>query len=134
MAEDQFMTMKRLPTTAAAVVAALGVLFSAAPSASADGIGNTTACMTGTVDPLDDASYDEDFGADQWKFNSGVKLTSDSQKVVLSVFDDYGNSICVNTADLTTSCKFQTGFTSTFTIRVDNTQNATAGNYTVCSF
>ena len=134
MAEDQFMTMKRLPITAAAVVAALGVLFSAASAQSADDIGNTTSCMIGSVDPLDDASYDEDFGADRWKFQSGVKLTAESRKLVLSVLDDYGNSICVNTADLTTSCTFQTGFTSTFTIRVDNTQNATSEIYTVCSF
>ena len=92
------MTMKPLPITAAAVVAALGVLFSAAPCASADDIGNTTSCMIGSVDPLDDASYDEDFGADRWKFQSGVKLTAESRKLVLSVLDDYGNSICVNTA------------------------------------
>ena len=134
MAEDQFMTMKRLPATAAAMAAALGVLFSAAPYASADGIENTTACMTGSVDPLDDASYEEDFGGDRLKYSSGVKLTSDNQTVVLSVFDDYGISICVNTAYLTTSCKFQTGFTSTFTIRVDNTQNASPADYSVCSF
>ena len=87
---------------------------------------------TSTVDALDDASYDEDFG--QWHNLSGVNLSSESLRVVLSVFDEYGNSICQNTADLTTSCKFQTGFASTFTIRVDNTQNSSPANYSVCAF
>jgi hypothetical protein len=88
--------------------------------------------MSGSVDQFDDASYDEDFG--QWKNLSGVNLSSESVRVVLSVVDEYGNSICQKTANLTTSCKFQTGFASTFTIRVDNTMNDSAANYSVCAF
>ena len=128
------MANKALPKIAVAFLLASCALLGAASHAGADTVGNTSTCMTGSVEASDDASYDEDFGADQWKDYSGVKLTSDSQKVVLSVVDDYGNSICQKSADLTTTCNFQTGFTSTFTIRVDNTQNDSRASYTICSF
>lgn len=128
------MTIKQISATAATIVTSFGIVLGAATHALAQGVGNSTACMIGSVDALDDASYDEDFGTDQWKNVSGVNLSSDNQRVVLSVFDEYGNSICQNTADLSTTCKFHTGFSSTFTIRVDNTQNASSANYTVCSF
>jgi len=128
------MSMKQFAATAATVAASFSVFFGTAMPTSANDGGSASACMSGTVDGWDDASYDENFGADRWKNISGVNLSSDNQKVVLSVLDDYGNSICQNTADLTTSCKFQTGFASTFTILLDNTQNSGSANYTVCSF
>jgi hypothetical protein len=124
--------MEKLHTAAATLAVVIGTLLATPTQLSAEGVGNTTACMSGSVDALDDASYDEDFG--QWHNLSGVNLSSESLRVVLSVFDEYGNSICQNTADLTTSCKFQTGFASTFTIRVDNTQNSSPANYSVCAF
>jgi hypothetical protein len=97
----------------------------------ADGSTDANACLGGRVDAVDYATLDEDLGGDFWKNHSGVAITSDSQQLTLSVTDAYGNSICQNLANLSTSCTFQTGFASTFTIRVDNTQNAA---YQLCSF
>jgi len=114
------------------VAATLAVLLTSAPSM-ADEF-NRSQCLSGTAAASDYAEYDEDFATGGWKEHSGVAIASESQVVILSVTDAYGNSICTNTADLTTSCKFKAGFSSTFTIRIDNGQNSTPANYQVCAF
>jgi len=116
----------------AAISATLAVLLVAAPALADDF--NRSQCLNGTAAGADYAEYDEDFATGGWKEHSGVAIASESQVVILSVTDAYGNSICTNTADLTTSCKFKAGFSSTFTIRIDNGQNSTPANYQVCAF
>ena len=122
-----------LGTTAFAT--SLFVLASCPPTA-ADNFNNMsqTQCLSGTADGSDYAEYDEDFATGGWKDHSGVAIASESQVVILSVTDAYGNSICSNTANLTTSCQFRSDFQSTFTIRVDNAQNMSPSNYQICAF
>jgi hypothetical protein len=95
---------------------------------------NFSLCLTGAAAGSDYAEYDEDFDTGGWKSHSGVAIASESLSVVLSVVDSYGNSICANTADLTTACKFKADFASTFTIRIDNTMNADQANFSICAF
>jgi hypothetical protein len=113
----------------------LGVVALLAPSAAfADSFVNPDACLSGTAEAADDATFDEDFNTGLWKSHSGVMIQSDSQQVVLSVTDAFGNSICQNLANLTTSCTFRADFNATFTITIDNTQNPLPANFQLCSF
>jgi hypothetical protein len=103
-------------------------------TAFADSFANTDSCLSGTADAVDYASFDEDFNTGIWKSHSGVMIQSESQPVVLSVTDAYGNSICQNLANLSTSCTFRADFSSTFTITIDNTQNPMPADFQLCSF
>lgn len=98
----------------------------------ADSVNNF--CINGAAAAYDYSEFAEDFATGEWKSYSGVQIISESNAVVLTVTDQYGSSICTNTANLTTQCKFQADFQSTFTINVDNTPFSTAGNFKICTF
>ena len=102
--------------------------------AMADSFQNSNNCMTGSAAAYDYAEYEEDFAAGDWKNHSGLQISQASKPIVLKVTDSYGNSICSNTANPTTECKFQAGFQSTFNIQLDNTQNNDPTSYVVCAF
>jgi hypothetical protein len=110
------------------------IAFLAPVQALADSFANSASCLSGTADAVDYATFDEDFNTGRWKSHSGVMIQSESQPVVLSVTDAYGNSICQNLANLSTSCTFRADFSSTFTITIDNTQNPMSSDFQLCSF
>ena len=115
------------------LVTSVAMMILSAPLA-ADSVNNTNFCINGAAAAYDYSEFAEDFATGEWKSYSGVQIISESNSVVLTVTDQYGSSICTNTANLTTQCKFQADFQSTFTINVDNTPFSTAGNFKICTF
>jgi hypothetical protein len=123
---------KRAVTAVAA--AALTFVSSALSLADTDGNVSGSSCFAGTAAANDYATFNEDFTAGAWSSSSGVHLLAQSQRVTLAVTDSYGNSVCQNTADLSTSCTFEPGLSTTFTIVVDNSASAVPADYQLCTF
>jgi hypothetical protein len=120
---------------AAVAAAALAFVSSASSLADTDGnASNSNSCFAGTAAANDYATFNEDFAAGAWSSSSGVHLLAQSQRVTLAVTDSYGNSVCQNTADLSTSCTFEPGLSTTFTIVIDNSASAVPADYQLCTF
>lgn len=119
---------------AAKLAAAAALCLVMTNAASADSFSNSGSCLRGQVAAYDDATLDQDFVSGGWNKQSGVQVVADAQQVTLQVTDSSGNSICQKLANMSTQCRFVAGFYSTFSIRVDNTQNGSGTGYTLCAF
>ena len=117
-----------------AAVIAVAVTWSAIVTAEAQTAGNSKSCLSGSVAPFDYALLDEDFHNLSWTGQSGVQVNSGTKTLTLTVTDSYGNSLCQIAGSSATSCTFVSGVTSTFTIRIDNTQNLSQSAYYLCPF
>ena len=107
-----------------AAIFAVAVSWSAIGTAEAETAGNSKSCLSGSIAPFDYALLDEDFHNLSWTGQSGVQVNSGTKTLTLTVTDSYGNSLCQNVGNSATSCTFVSGVASTFTIRIDNTQNS----------
>jgi len=117
-----------------AAIIAVALAWSAIGSAEAQTAGNSKSCLSGSIAPFDYALLDEDFHNLSWTGQSGVQVNSGTKTLTLTVTDAYGNSLCQVTGSSATSCTFVFAVVSTFTIRIDNTQNPTQSAYYLCPF
>lgn len=118
--------------------AALGVaVFTALAgvgAASAQQLNPGITCIDGEVGAGDWAELSSAYKESMWDTKAAVKLESSGDQLDLTVTDFYGNSVCEQTADLKTRCKFNfpASYSGIFNIRVDNRVSVTSP-YKLCA-
>ena len=117
-----FRTVKVLSIATLAMALGAGV-------AAAQSLDPGITCLKGNVPSVDYAEMDSNYKESIWDSKSAIRLYSDSTALELSVKDTYGNTVCEATADWKTRCKFRfnSDYSGTFSIRVDNLQTTSAG-------
>jgi hypothetical protein len=111
-----------------ALVATIATIL-ATSAATAQSLDPGITCLKGNVPGADYADMDSNYKESIWDSKSAIRLYSDSTALELSVKDTYGNTVCESTADWKTRCKFRfnSDYSGTFSIRVDNLQTTSAG-------
>lgn len=125
--------MPSLKTTAALGALALVGLVGAG-AAVAQQLNPGISCIEGEVSALDWAELSSRYKESMWDTKAAVKLQSTGDELELLVTDIYGNTVCEDTADLKTRCKFNfpATYSGTFNIRVDN-KLAVNSPYRLCA-
>lgn len=125
------MANHRLHTAALVIAASL----SAASLAQAQQLNPGISCITGNVPGNDYAELTSSYKESIWDTKAAMRLTSNNTQMELMVTDEFGNTVCDDTADMKVRCKFSfsPGYSGTFNIKIDNTQFGDGSGYTLCA-
>ena len=118
----------------ARAVALSTALLCLAGAATAQQLDPGISCINGSVGPIDYAELSSQYKESMWDTKAAVRLRSDNDELDLLVTDTYGNSVCEQTADSKTRCKFNfpASYSGIFNIRINNTMSTPAG-YRLCA-
>ena len=119
------------------LAAALLACAAMAPAqALAQDLSATISCLRGHVPAGDYAEMGQKLEELFGDRRGGVKLESSIGNVKLRVTDQFGVSVCQQTANNTTQCalRLDLGYVDIFNITIDNTDNAQASDYKACSY
>jgi hypothetical protein len=113
-----------------------GAVLTLAGPAMAQDLHQNVSCLNGSLPGGENSELDQRLRETGWDLKGGLQLTSTIGGVTLSVLDSYGQSVCEETANNSTSCRFRVDLTSVdvFNIRVDNATNTQATTYRICAF
>ena len=117
------------------IAAALAVgLIGIAGVASAQQLDPGISCISGSVGPIDYAELSSKYKESIWDSKAAVRLRSDNDELDLLVTDTYGASVCEQTADSKTRCKFNfaASYSGIFNIRINNNMSTPSG-YRLCA-
>ncbi|HEX4892084.1 MAG TPA: hypothetical protein VFV47_02265 [Hyphomicrobiaceae bacterium] len=94
------------------------------------------ACIKGSIPAGEWSEFDQRLKETGWDYKGGLQLQSAIGGVQLFVLDSEGRSVCEETANNTTACRFRVDLTlvDVFNIKVDNTANRDAAAYKICAF
>src|SRR5262245_12052590 len=112
---SQLMANKARKTVLAALLAAAAAV---ATAASAQELNPGLSCINGDVPAYDYAELTSNYRESIWDTKAAMRLTAESSQLELTVVDDYGGSVCEDTADMKVRCKFRiaVGYSGTFNI------------------
>jgi hypothetical protein len=113
----------------ASVLLALG-----ASAVSAQTLTRFGSCLTGHVDGLDYAEISANLREAEEDRRAGVTLESETTQMTVQVTDLNGESVCEQTANMSTNCRFRLGSYDQLIIRIDNTQHGMASGYKICPY
>lgn len=107
---------------------------SLAPTAFAQQLDPGISCLEGEVDAYDWAELTSKYKESIWDTKSAIRLRSYEDTLNLTVTDNYGATVCEDTADSRTRCKFgfSASYSGIFNIRVDNPQTMSK-RYKLCA-
>ncbi len=91
-------------------------------------------CIEGNVESMDYSELESKYKESIWDSKAAVRLRSNNDELDLRVSDIYGNTVCEETADSRTRCKFNfpASYAGIFNIRIDN-RMATSATYRLCA-
>lgn len=91
-------------------------------------------CLEGAVPSMTWAELESNYKESMWDSKAAVRLRSNDDALELKVSDIYGNSVCEQTADSRTRCKFNfpASYSGIFNIRVENALS-TPATYRLCA-
>lgn len=122
--------MRKFGAVGAAVIGAVAV----ASVASAQQLDPGITCLEGAVGSMDWSELSSKYKESIWDSKAAVRLRSEGDALELKVTDIYGNTVCEDTADNKTRCKFNfpSTYAGIFNIRVDNLQPVSS-RYRICA-
>jgi hypothetical protein len=111
------------------------VLTFAGPSVAQD-LSAKVSCLRGNIAGGEFSELDQRLRETGWDLKGGVQLESVVGGVTLSVLDSAGQSVCEETANNSTWCRFRVDLTNVdvFNIKVNNSANTQSTAYEVCAF
>ena len=119
-----------------AVIGAIGVAAAVGAGAAwAQQLNPGISCLDGEVAGSDYAEFTSKYRESIWDNKAAVRLVAEDAPLELLVTDLYGNSVCEETADMKTRCKFRlaSDYAGTFVMRIDNLVYAGNSRYRLCA-
>lgn len=99
---------------------------------SAESANNSTSCLGGSVQGYDYSELSQNLS--DWNQRTGVTLNALSGQPVLRVVDANNNSVCIDEANSTATCRFTSDPFNSFTIIVDNMKSSDRSVFRLCAF
>ena len=125
-----------MPRHTTLVALAMGAALSLAGPAVAQDLSAKVSCLKGSIAAGEYSELDQRLRETGWDLKGGVQLESQVGGVTLSVLDSAGQSVCEETANNSTWCRFRVDLTNVdvFNIKVNNSANTQSTAYEVCAF
>lgn len=116
------------------VIAVSAALVCLAGAASAQQLDPGISCINGSVGSIDYAELSSKYKESMWDTKSAIRLRSNDDALDLVVTDTYGATVCEQTADSRTRCRFNfaSSYSGIFNIRVNNNMSTPAA-YRLCA-
>ena len=110
-------------------------LASAAATANAQELTAGVSCLDGQVGANDYAEFVAGYRESIWDNKAAVRIVARDAPLEITVTDTNGESVCEDTADMKTRCKFKISSNSsgTFVVRIDNLVFNGNSRYRLCA-